>query len=50
VSVDKIHEWVCCGFITAEEGAALLEMRRLIEWKRKPWWKRLALRVIGVGP
>lgn len=35
-----VHDLVCSGRITAEQGARLLELRRLIAWKRMPWWER----------
>lgn len=38
-----IHSMVRDGRITPEQGALLLEYRRLLAWKRRPWWERAAI-------
>lgn len=41
--VQEIHDLVRTGQLTPEQGAWLLEVRRRIIWKRKPWWKRAVI-------
>ncbi len=36
-----IHDLVCSGRITPEQGAWLYELRRRLAWQRLPWWERL---------
>jgi len=38
------------GRITPEQGALLYEIRRMLEWKRRPWWDRLISRLLGERP
>lgn len=38
-----IHSMVRDGRITPREAALLLEYRRLLAWKRRPWWERAAI-------
>jgi len=45
-----IHDLVCAGTITAHQGALLLELRRLLAWRRRRWWDRLITRLLGDGP
>lgn len=46
----SISDLCKCGRITPEQGALLYEIRRLHEWKRRPWWDRLITRLLGGGP
>jgi hypothetical protein len=41
MSIDRIHDLVRSSRITPSDGALLLELRRVIAWRRLPWWKRL---------
>jgi hypothetical protein len=50
VSQHIIHDLVRSGRITAAQGAELIAYRRLLAWKRKPWWERLVLVLMGVRP
>jgi hypothetical protein len=43
VSVSLIDDMVSSGRITPADGARLLELRRLVAWRRKPWWQRWAI-------
>lgn len=36
----SVSDLVRSGRCTPEQGAMLLEMRRLVAWKRRPWWSR----------
>jgi hypothetical protein len=48
-AVWRIHDLVRDGRISAHDGAMLLELRRLIAWRRLPWWKRwLHILVVAV--
>jgi hypothetical protein len=38
------------GRITPSDGAALLEMRRLLAWRQLPWWERLLIVLLGGQP
>jgi hypothetical protein len=46
----KIRELVHSGRITAADGAQLLELRRMLAWRRRPWWDRLITWLLGGGP
>jgi len=46
----KIRELVHSGRITAADGAQLLDLRRLLAWRRRPWWDRLITGLLGGGP
>lgn len=41
MSYSRIVELVITGRITPAQGAILLEMRREIQRRRRPWWLRL---------
>lgn len=38
--VTMIYDLVRDGRATPRQGALLLELRRLLQWKRKPWWNK----------
>lgn len=38
-----IHDMVRDGRITPREAALLLEFRRMLAWRRLPWWERAAI-------
>lgn len=39
-AVQRVHDLVREGRISAHDGAMLLELRRQIAWRRLPWWVR----------
>lgn len=39
----RIRDMVRSGRITPEQDAWLLQFRREILWRRKPWWKKAAI-------
>lgn len=36
-----VRDLVVSGRLTPEAGATLLELRRRLEWRRRPWWERV---------
>lgn len=40
-----IHDHVREGRITPDQGADLLELRRHLRWKRRPWWERAIITI-----
>lgn len=49
-SFGSIQDLVRHGYITPAQGADLYEVRRLLAWRRRPWWDRLITRLLGGGP
>lgn len=45
IGVQRIHDLVREGRITAGQGSDLLELRRLLRWRRRPWWERAAITI-----
>jgi hypothetical protein len=50
VSASTINDLTRTGRISPAQGAQLMELRAVIRWYRQPLWKRIALRLLGVGP
>lgn len=45
----SVHDLVRSGRITPADGARLLELRRELAWRRRPWWERALLRLLYGG-
>jgi hypothetical protein len=43
----SIIDLVCDGRLTAAQGARIYELRRLLTWRKRPWWHRLTVAMLG---
>ena len=40
MTVSRILDLTRTGRLSPEDGAMLFELRRMIAWRRRPWWQR----------
>lgn len=46
MSAPRILDLTRTGRISPETGALLLELRRRIAWRRRPWWERAVITLL----